>query len=104
MTEAEAIRKAIASNPEAADQLRKLIDEGKLSAPGEMPPDEPLVLIGGPSPVGITGAKQFRCQCGNIIWLSPSSLDLMEKHPGEKSTICLDCMLKMNEAEKLKPS
>lgn len=94
MTEQEAIRKA--ETPTMAEALRRLAQQGRLKKPEELTPAElagPMVVVGGASHCGIVGSKQARCTCGAIIWLSPSSLEMMARHTGSLTKRCVRCAL-----------
>jgi hypothetical protein len=94
-TEREALRKALRENPEAAAILHHLVISGRIKTPDSLDPTEPLNVICGPDHGGITGSKQDKCGCGAVIWLSPSTQEMLTKRGQSPSKLlCPECAVR----------
>lgn len=92
MTEREAIKKWMRENPERAAQLRQLYDRGLLHSLEVLASDVPVTMICGPSAGGIKGSKQALCECGAVIWISPSTQKILaERGAVPTRLICMRC-------------
>jgi len=95
MDEREAIRKMLREDPERADWLRDLVQLGKMGNADDLPDDE-LVVIAAGYTTDINGSKQVTCGCGKKVWISPSTQELLPKHPNHVIA-CTECVLCMAE-------
>jgi hypothetical protein len=95
MNEREAVRKALRENPVAYRILKKAVDEGKLKSTDDLPEtEEEAVFICGPDHGGIDGSKQAQCACGNLVWLSPSSQEVITRRGDAPiRIICMRCAI-----------
>lgn len=102
MNEREAIRKWMRDNPERAAALRKKFDEGSLTNSVEiLESDTPVTMICGPDHGKIDGSKQAKCECGAVIWISPSTQALLAKRGATPTRlICMRCGGRALENEK----
>ncbi len=93
-TEREVIRKFLRENPDAAERLGELVEQGRIKSTESLKDDgEPLTVVGSHlGPAGIIGSKQYRCACGKPAWLSPSTQEVMAKHKGEVNVMCSQCL------------
>ena len=92
------LRAALKANPEVHDKLRSMAEKGMLSTFEDIDPNEPLIVIAAPEPYGIVGSIQAHCECGAVVWLSPST-QAMLKARGDAPTQ-LSCILCMYETLK----
>lgn len=92
-TERETIRKWMRENPERAALLKHLYDKGLLHDMEEaIATSEPLTMICGPESGGIHGSKMAKCECGAVIWLSPSSQELLARRGAAPTRLaCMSC-------------
>lgn len=92
MNEREAIRKWMNENPERAAHLKELFKKGKLNSLEVLASDTPVTMICGPHHGNINGSQQRLCECGAIIWISPSTQEELKKR-GDAPTrlICMRC-------------
>jgi hypothetical protein len=94
-TEREAIRKILRERPELHAALRKAIEEGRLKSTDDMPDDEEIIIICGPDHGGIEGSKQVQCECGALVWMSPSTQEAWKARQAFPTRIlCLPCVMK----------
>lgn len=97
MTEREAIRKALRENPQHATALAKMVERGLVSSTKDIEPTEPVTIVGGLHHANIDGAKQFRCVCGNLVWVSPSTQEVIANRPAGYTIFCPACFIKLIE-------
>lgn len=69
-SEIATLRAALRANPEFHDKLRELAEAGRLKPCAV---DKVDVIVAAPDHCGIDGAKQAKCACGGVVWLSPST-------------------------------
>lgn len=55
--------------------------------------EEQPVIVCAPS-TGTTKGKNVVCKCGEIVWLSDSSLEALKPDDPEPRIVCLPCFLK----------
>jgi hypothetical protein len=90
MDEHEALLQLFRDSPAAAKLLATL-PANKIQSIDDLPPGTPIVMVGAWNHAGITGSKQGRCaMCNAILWLAPSSLEVIEQ---KKSSITISCVL-----------
>jgi hypothetical protein len=87
-TETALIRAAIKESPRLQSMLRDLADRGALGPLTDVSEDEELTVVAAPEHYGMTGAKQHLCGCGGIVWLSPSTQEMLIAR-GEAPTLIL---------------
>jgi hypothetical protein len=105
-SEIEVIRAVMkTSTPEAMDRLRRMATEGKIKSYGEGDKDEPMTVIATGNHCGIVGCLQARCECGEPVWLSPSTQEML-KGRGHVPTriICTACFILELERQREKPN
>jgi hypothetical protein len=89
------LRAALRSNPEHHAKLRELCESGAVGPMVDIPDDEPIIVVAAPEHFGIEGAKQARCTCGLIVWLSPSTQAMMLKRVGIPALVrCAWCFMR----------
>lgn len=95
MNERKAFRRWMNENPERAAQLKKLFEKGKLKSTDDLPEtEEEAVFICGPDHGGIDGSKQAQCACGNLVWLSPSTQEVITRRGDAPiRIICMRCAI-----------
>lgn len=94
-TEREAIRELFRKRPDLANYFRQKIENGTLGSTDDIPDDEEIIIVAGDAPGGVTGSKQTKCVCGAVVWLSPSTQEMMAQRKQQTMTIkCLPCILK----------
>jgi hypothetical protein len=100
-SEREAIRKLLRENPELHRALQKAILEGRLHDASAIDSEEEIIIAVGPNHGGVEGAKQVKCECGELGWLSPSSQALMtERGRYPTRVMCMSCILRESNAQK----
>lgn len=98
-SEREYLRQFFRDNPEMPKKLAEMKEVGILSDTADVADGDEVCVVGGPDPVGILGSKQERCSCGAVIWVSPSSQEVMARV--KKFTLsCLSCAILMVETAK----
>ena len=94
-TERESIRKLLESHSPVADWLRDGVTSGRIRSSDEVDPSEEIVVVASSTHENVDGAKQAKCgACGSVVWLSPSTQEMMAKRPQASITIsCVRCLL-----------
>lgn len=94
-TEREALRAALNENPEQAEKLLDMVRSGKLVGCDELPPG-PIAVVAAPDHNGIVGARQYRCECGALVWLGPSTQGMLARRGNMDGVrlICIECAMK----------
>src|SRR5450759_2279217 len=90
-TEREVLRKLFDDHPEFAQRLRGMVDDGTLKVGV---PQGPVVIVASAAHGGITGARQRRCGCGQLVWLSPASQEIL-RSKADATMLCLSCMSRL---------
>lgn len=100
-TERESIRKLLDSHSPVADWLRDGVASGRIRSSEDIDLDEEIIVVGGDFHEGVDGSKQATCgSCGSVVWLSPSTQEMMAKRSPASVTIsCVRCLLKDAKAE-----
>jgi hypothetical protein len=100
-SERETWRRFFEKHPEAIEPFMQLRRDRELRPIGDEDPANPLSLVCGYEHQNITGAKLVRCaDCGEGIWLSPTSQREMHKRQNPKDrTICPRCFMKETREE-----
>ena len=82
--------------------LKRGVAEGRIKAL-DFDMDDVVTVLAGPNHGGVTGSVQSKCGCGSMVWLSPSTQEMMQQR-GDKPTIimCRQCALKIAQ-EAAKP-
>jgi hypothetical protein len=94
-TEREALRKIFRERPELHAALRKAIEDGRLKDASEVDPNEEFTIVCGPDHGGVEGSKQAKCACGALVWMSPSTQELLKSREGLPTLIkCITCVMK----------
>jgi len=95
-TERESIRKFLNENSRVAALLKRGVAEGRIGCSDDVDKDEVMTVVAGPDSGGVIGSIQSKCDgCGSLVWLSPSTQEMMAKRGDGKTLIrCLDCVLK----------
>jgi hypothetical protein len=103
-SELAVLRAALRSNPEHHEKLKELAERGSLGPLTDVPDDVPLTVVAAPEHFGIDGAKQARCGCGIIVWLSPSTQRMIIARgavPNAIRVLCAWCFIdEMKDNEK----
>jgi hypothetical protein len=96
-SEIAVLRAALKASPEAHDKLRAMALSGKLGTM-DVPNCEPLVIVCAPNHYGIEGAKQAKCECGVIVWMTLSTIEMLIRRDAAPHApnriICTDCFHK----------
>jgi hypothetical protein len=100
-TEIAVLRAALKSNPEGHARLREMAVAGKIGSFDEINPAEPLTVVAASEHFGVTGAIQAKCECGTVVWLSPSTQAMM-KGRGDAPTqiICVLCFSRTMQSDR----
>jgi hypothetical protein len=95
-TEREAIRKILDARPELAALFLKMIESGRMGCTDDIDPNEPIIVCAGDDHGGVIGSAQRNCtDCQTLVWLSPSTLEMLEKRGSAPYKIlCLECVMK----------
>lgn len=72
-TEIATLRAALRTNPQHHAWLQECIESGAIQPADDATPAEVTTIVAGPEHFGIEGAQQARCECGVVVWLSPST-------------------------------
>jgi hypothetical protein len=99
MTEREAIRRTFAQSPELVARLRQLLGEGRLIGFESAPVNEELLVLCG-TRTSIDGSQQRRCACKAIIWISPSTIEMLARRPAgapEATLLCPSCAAQLSK-------
>jgi hypothetical protein len=101
-TERESIRLLLRAKPDFARMLADMIEQGRLGCSDDVDPSEPITICAGPDHGGVIGAVRRSCGgCGLLVWLSPSTLEMLEKRGSAPYEIrCHECAMKLAEAAK----
>jgi hypothetical protein len=106
-TEHEALRKLMRARPELRAALAKAAKEGRLKSWGELTEAEKveeMIIVCGPDHGGVEGSKQVQCDCGELVWLSPSTQAmLIERGRSPSRIICMSCFREDKEIAKKRP-
>jgi hypothetical protein len=78
-TEIAVLRAALRDNPAHHAKLRELAESGAIGPLTDIPDDQPFIVIAAPEHFGMEGAKQARCPCGLIVWLSPTTQRMIDE-------------------------
>ncbi len=92
MTEREALRKALASNPKMAREMMKMVETGKMKAG---PPDdnEELQVLCMRWPGMFDGCTKEKCMaCGQDVAVAPSTRDMVKNHKAAVYYTCMVCV------------
>lgn len=95
-TEREAIRKFLNKDSRVAAWVKRGVAEGRIGCSDDLDKDEAMTVVAGHDSGGVIGSIQSKCGgCGSLVWLSPSTQEMMAKR-GDGTTLirCLDCVLK----------
>jgi len=94
-TERETIRKFLDEDSEMARWLKRSVANGRIKSV-DVSMDEVVTIMAGPNHGGVTGSIQTKCGCGSLVWLSPSTQEMMQQR-GDKPTVimCIECALKV---------
>jgi hypothetical protein len=98
-SERQVIRQWISDHPERAKQLRRLVESGEIRAHDEdtKTNSNPLTMVCGQEDCKITGSITRLCECGNTIWLSPSTQEMLEARGNLPTTLmCPTCFFAMH--------
>jgi hypothetical protein len=100
-TERESIRKLLDSHSPVADWLRDGVASGRIRSSDDVDLDEEIVVVGGDSHEDVDGSKQAKCGvCGSVVWLAPSTQEMMAKRaPASVTIACVRCLLRHAKAE-----
>lgn len=100
-TERESIRKLLDSHSPMADWLHEGVASGRIRSSDDIDHNEEIIVVGGPEHGGVDGAKQAKCGCGAVVWISPSTQEMMAKRGPSAPTIivCIPCLLKNAQTE-----
>jgi hypothetical protein len=101
LPEREAIRKMFQdANPESVKSLQGLVDSGKMVPYAKVGKEEPMIIVAMPwADRNIRGCVRDACEsCEADVPLAPSSQEMIAKHTGPISVICLSCVRKLMEA------
>ena len=92
-SEIEVFRAALkTADPNTVRKLRLLALAGKIKSMDEADPTEPLVVVASANHCGIVGCLQARCDCGEPVWLSPSTQEMLkERGANPTRIICTAC-------------
>jgi hypothetical protein len=95
-TERESIRKLLQSHSPVADWLRDGVASGRIRSSDDVDASEEIIVVGSNSHEGVDGAKQAKCEsCGSVVWLAPSTQEMMAKRaPASVTITCVRCLLK----------
>jgi hypothetical protein len=98
-SEREAWRAFFRSRPEVRDLFKRLLESNRLATMDTLDKNEPLTVLAGPAHNGIIGSVQAKCSCGELVWLAPSTQEMMAKRDAATYTIrCPKCW-KLEEAK-----
>lgn len=86
------LRAALRSNPEHHAKLRELVERGLIGPACDIPDDGPVTVVAAPEHFGIDGAKQAKCGCGRIVWLSPSTQEMMKARDAVPTLLRVLCV------------
>jgi hypothetical protein len=96
-TERESIRKFLDDRSAVAEWLKRGLAEGRIGCTDAIAgTDEVLTVIAGSDSGGVIGSLQSKCcDCGVLVWLSPSTQEMLTKR-GDLPTVikCLQCVVK----------
>ena len=95
-TEREAIRKILRERPDIHQMLLKALAAGKLKSTDDIPEtDEEYIVLCGLDHGGVEGSKQGKCGCGAIVWMSPSTQELIKSRKGFPTrVVCVRCAVR----------
>jgi hypothetical protein len=98
-TEREAIRAILDARPDLAKLLAEMVQDGRMGCTENIDPNEPITVVAGSDHGGVTGSQQRKCgNCGSAAWLSPSTLEMLEKRgDAPYEILCFDCVMKRTE-------
>jgi hypothetical protein len=80
-------------NPPVAGVINKMIDEGKIQCLDEDKKlDREFVIVAGREHGNIVGAVKSKCGCGDTVWLSPATQEVIQNNSDKTPTIvCTQC-------------
>jgi hypothetical protein len=94
-TEREVIQRLLRERPELHKILLRALDVGTLTFAESMDDDEEPVVVCNTKHGGIDGAKQVKCACGELVWMSPTMQGLIKQRKGSPArVICPACFQK----------
>jgi hypothetical protein len=97
MKEVESIRKFCLERPDLAEKITTMHENGRIKSSSDISEEArqgELMIIGSPK-TDIDGSKQYRCvTCNSILWLVPSTQEMIAQHKGPIHPTCLACFTK----------
>jgi hypothetical protein len=94
-SERERVRAFLDAHPEWAEFLSEKAKAGKLMAAEDIAPSDELIVVVSNNPAEITGSKQVKCGCGAIVWMSPSTQELIRSRKGFPTrVVCVRCAVR----------
>jgi hypothetical protein len=85
------LRAALRANPEHHKRLLELAEDGAFGPMVDVPDDVPLTVVAGPEHFGIDNSQEARCECGAVVWLSPSTQRMIIARGGLPKPIRILC-------------
>jgi hypothetical protein len=94
------LRAALRTSPEYHRKLHQLFVSGVVQ-PADLDPTEEITIVAASEHFGMEGAKQARCACGVIVWLSPSTQEMVAARGDvpQPRIACIGCFTKEINAE-----
>jgi hypothetical protein len=94
-SERDRIRTFLDQHPEWAEFLSDRAKDGKLMTAEDITPQDELIVVVSHNPAEITGSVQAKCECGAIVWMSPSTYKLVKsRQPFPTRVLCVPCFTK----------
>jgi hypothetical protein len=94
-SELESIRNLLRSRSPVADWLKRGVASGKIRSTDEIDPEDEVIVVAGPVHDGVEGSKQAKCaECSAVVWLAPSTQEMMKTRTAPVTIKCLGCVLK----------